>query len=92
MTDNDRATREWNQALERLAADAADTAYAIALRHRTCGSWIDLELELWKALARTVGEWGCRSDGVGIERYHAIRNGNDRPHVGTVLHQKRSKR
>jgi hypothetical protein len=87
MTDNDGAAREWNQALQRLAADVTHTADAIALQHGACRSWVDLELELWKALARTVGEWGCRSDGLGIERFHAIPGGNDRPHGGTVLRQ-----
>jgi hypothetical protein len=88
MTDNDKAACEWNRALERLAADATDTAYAIALRHGTCRSWVDLELALWKALARTVGEWGCHFDGLGIDRLHATRSGYDRPHAGMVLHQK----
>jgi hypothetical protein len=89
MTDNDRAAREWNRALERLAADVADTAYVIALRHGTCSSWVDLELDLWKALARTVREWGCISDGLRITRFHANRSGNDRPHAGAVLHQEK---
>jgi hypothetical protein len=61
MTDNDRAAREWNRALDRLAAEVTNTAYAIALRHRTCSSWVDLELNLWKALARTVRSWGVVS-------------------------------
>jgi len=87
MTDNDRAAREWNRALERLAAEVTDTAYAIALRHGTCSSWVDLELTLWKALARTVRSWGCISDGSPIERLDPNRCGNDRPHTGTVLHQ-----
>ena len=58
MNDNERAAREWDRALERLAADVTDTAYAIALRHGAGGSWVDLELGLWKALAQTVREWG----------------------------------
>jgi hypothetical protein len=63
MTDNERAAREWERALERLAADVTSTAYAIALRHGAGGSWVDLELGLWKALARTVQEWGRRPPG-----------------------------
>ena len=57
MNDNERADREQDRALERLAADLTDTAYTVALRHAAAGSWIDLELGLWKALAGTVREW-----------------------------------
>jgi hypothetical protein len=57
MNDNERAARERDRALDRLAADLTDTAYTVALRHAAAGSWIDLELGLWKALAGTVREW-----------------------------------
>jgi hypothetical protein len=63
MNDSERAAREWDRALERLAADVTNTAYAIALRHGAGGWWVDLELGLWKALARTVREWGRRPPG-----------------------------
>ena len=59
MSDIERSALEWDRALERLAAEVATTAYAIALRHGAGGSWLDLELGLWKALARTVLEWGA---------------------------------
>jgi hypothetical protein len=49
--------REQVHALERLAADLTDTAYAIAPRHGAGGAWIDLELGLWEALAGAVREW-----------------------------------
>jgi hypothetical protein len=57
MNDDERAAREQDRALERLAADLTDIAYAIALRHGAGGSWIDLELGLWEALAGAVREW-----------------------------------
>ena len=57
MNDNDRAARERDRALDRLAAALTDIAYTVALRHAVAGSWIDLELGLWKALAGTVREW-----------------------------------
>ncbi len=60
MSENERAVREWDQALERLTADVMSTAYAVALRHGAGRSWVDLELGLWKALTRTVREWGRR--------------------------------
>ncbi len=44
--------------LESLVADLTVAAYCVALRSRTRGSWLDLELELWRALAETVKTWG----------------------------------
>jgi carbon storage regulator len=42
---------------ETLAAELADAAYSIAMRARAENSWINLELSLWKALAKTVKLW-----------------------------------
>ena len=39
-----------------FSADLTDAAYSILLRHRVGGSWIDLQLEVWRALAATVEE------------------------------------
>jgi hypothetical protein len=44
--------------LEALAAELAVTAYRVTLRARKGGTWLDLELELWKELAETVDAWG----------------------------------
>jgi hypothetical protein len=44
--------------LESFAAELAFAAYRVALRTRTQGTWLDLELDLWKALADTVTTWG----------------------------------
>ena len=43
--------------LEALAADLTLAAYHVALRSRTQGTWLDLELDLWRALAYTVKTW-----------------------------------
>jgi hypothetical protein len=47
-----------NAVLESLAAELTLTAYRVALRHGTGGTWLDLELDLWKALDDTVKTWG----------------------------------
>jgi hypothetical protein len=44
--------------LESFAAELAFAAYRVALRTRTHGTWLDLELDLWRALADTVKTWG----------------------------------
>jgi hypothetical protein len=44
--------------LETLAAELTIAAYRVALRTRTQGSWLDLEMDLWRALADAVKTWG----------------------------------
>jgi len=44
--------------LDSLAAELTLAAYRVALRTREEGTWLDLELDLWKALADTVETWG----------------------------------
>jgi hypothetical protein len=40
--------------LEAFAAELASAAYRVALRHGVVGTWIDLELDLWRALIETI--------------------------------------
>jgi hypothetical protein len=44
--------------LESFAAELTVAAYRVALQTRTQGNWLDLELDLWRALADTVKTWG----------------------------------
>ena len=44
--------------LETFAAELTLAAYRVALRSRTQGTWLDLELGLWRALAEKVKMWG----------------------------------
>jgi hypothetical protein len=43
---------------EGFAAELTLAAYRVALETRTRGTWLDLELDLWRALADTVKTWG----------------------------------
>ena len=43
--------------LEAFAAELTVAAYRVALRTRTRGAWVDLELGLWSALAEKVKRW-----------------------------------
>jgi hypothetical protein len=43
--------------LETFAAELTCAAYRVALRTGTRGTWLDLQLDLWKALAETVRSW-----------------------------------
>ena len=44
--------------LETFAAELTVVAYRVFLRTRTQGTWLDLELDLWRALADEVKAWG----------------------------------
>jgi hypothetical protein len=43
--------------LETFAAELTLAAYRVALRTRMQGTWLDLELDLWRTLADTVKTW-----------------------------------
>jgi hypothetical protein len=50
--------------LDTVAAELASAAYLAALGHGIQGFWIDLELDLWRALAHTVKQCGHSGEGV----------------------------
>jgi hypothetical protein len=48
--------------LEAFAAELTHAAYPVALRQGGSeGSWVDLELNLWRVLAETVKKWDWES-------------------------------
>ena len=51
--------------LETFAAELTLAAYRVALRTRAQGTWLDLELGLWSALAETVKRWD-QDNGLGV--------------------------
>ena len=71
--------------LEALAAELTQAAYAVALRHEGPGSWIDLELNLWRALGDTVRKWVSRELGHHEEVRRDARRGADRHYVRQAL-------
>ena len=58
MNDNIRAAVEREALLDSFAAELTRAAYHVALRHEAAGTWLDLQLELWRALADAVKQWG----------------------------------
>jgi hypothetical protein len=44
--------------LETFAAELTVAAYRVALRTTRQDAWLDLQLDLWRALADTVKTWG----------------------------------
>jgi hypothetical protein len=57
MSDNHGATCTRDTLLENFAAELTSAVYGIALRHGLRGSWLDLQMGLWRVLAETVKKW-----------------------------------
>ena len=57
MKDNRNTARDQDMLLEDFTAELTRAAYAVALRHGARDKWLDLQLELWKALKETVEKW-----------------------------------
>ena len=64
MNANDSTASAGTMLLATFVADLTTAAYAVALRHGTGHSWLDLQLDLWKALDDAVTRWGqgCPAD------------------------------
>jgi hypothetical protein len=60
MNANETTVRRGDEALEDLAAELAEAAYPVALRHGVNAKWLDLVLDLWKVLNELVREWDRR--------------------------------
>ena len=56
MNDQHAAVAESNRALEVFAAELTAATYRVAFRHVAADKWLDLELDLWRALAESVRE------------------------------------
>ena len=56
MTLDNSADFDAGQVLTSFAADLTDAAYSVVLRHGIVGSWINLQLDVWKVLAASITE------------------------------------
>ena len=77
--------------LDRLVADATIAAYAVALELRETNSWVDLQLGLWDAMARTIRDWA----GLRLQvpcRECPYRDSERSPRFALPCNKKRSKR
>jgi hypothetical protein len=66
--------------LEAFAAELTLAAYRVALRTNTQSTWLDLQLELWKALADTVKTWGGGTASVPLAGDAACRSSQGNSH------------
>jgi hypothetical protein len=57
MSDNHGAFCNRDTLLENFAAELTSAVYPIALRHGMNGSWLKVELALWRVVAETVKKW-----------------------------------
>lgn len=54
MSDNHGAAGNWDSPRENFVAELTSAAYGIALRQGIKGSWLDLQLGLWRVVAEMV--------------------------------------
>ena len=57
MSDNDGDTCNRDTLVDNFAAVLTRAVYPLVLRHGMRGSWLDMELGLWRALAQSVRKW-----------------------------------
>jgi hypothetical protein len=57
MNDSVRASADGDALVDNFAAELTRAAYHVALRHGAAGLWLDLQLDLWRAVAATVKQW-----------------------------------
>ncbi|MCE9548495.1 MAG: hypothetical protein K8T25_23720 [Planctomycetia bacterium] len=74
-----------------IAADLAQAAQRATLQPRDVDSWVQLELDLWKAMTATVEKWRRRapSPGAFAQRSDAARTTGQSRIVGPVRFQLR---
>jgi hypothetical protein len=58
--------------LETFAADLTDAVFPVALRYGVGDRWLDLELDLWRALSETVEKCARASRGVSSPDEFAV--------------------
>jgi hypothetical protein len=66
MSDSASATADREALLDTFVAELTRAAYDVALRHRAAATWLELELDLWRALADSVKQWGRKSSPVQV--------------------------
>jgi hypothetical protein len=66
MNGDSKAAVNRDALIETFAAELTLAAYRVALRTSTQGTWLDLQLDLWRALADTVKTWDRELSGVPI--------------------------
>lgn len=57
MNTNQASVTDRDTFLDAAAAELTSAAYHATLGHGIQGSWIDLELDLWRALSHAVKQW-----------------------------------
>ena len=76
MNDNNGVACTRDTLLENFAAELTSAAYPLTLRHGMRGSWIKVELGLWRALAETVKKWAReRPSAAPSDEFKAWREG-----------------
>ena len=82
MNSNHYTTSNRDVMLENFGAALTEAAYPVMLRHGAADNWLDLELDLWKALKEAVKKWGPEWSSAGAMRASSLQSRN--PHDESV--------
>jgi len=78
MKDIQNAARDRDGRLENFAAELTRAVYPLVLRRGPKGSWLEMELGLWRALAKTVRKWARQQPtAASADEFEAWRKGLD---------------
>jgi hypothetical protein len=66
MPNNHSSTRSRNAFLKSLGAELTEAVYPVMLRYGAIDNWLDLQLELWKAIDETVKKWDQEWPSAGV--------------------------
>jgi hypothetical protein len=76
MNGNYRTSWDRDVGLDKVAAELTSAAYALTLPHVMKGSWVGLELGLWKALVETFEGWDrARPRAASSEQFESRKEG-----------------
>ena len=56
MTRKNLLNADCHSVLASFAADLASAAYSVTLPNGICGSWLDLQLAVWRAISKTIAK------------------------------------
>lgn len=70
-------TEELDPALDDFAAELTEVVYPIVLRQVRMANWLDLELELWRELRKTVEKWAQDWPQAGVMLVDALQEGRE---------------
>jgi hypothetical protein len=75
MSFNKTTGRDVDTTVQDFAAELTRAAYPVMLRHGMGDNWLDVQLDLWKALMGTVEKWERERPRAGVTLVYQLPTG-----------------